>query len=71
MIYWISYSKIMPGTPEGMISGLLEDVFTDSVKAEKTFKDLKLTPEYFRKELWVKEPGGRKRMIKYEKYNGT
>ena len=68
MIYVLTYSKLMPGTPEGFISDLFEDAFTDSVQAEKAFKNLVLTPEYFRKELWVREPGGRRRLLKEEKY---
>lgn len=68
MIYILTYSKLMPGTTEGAISDLFEDAFTDSVQAERAFKNLVLTPEFFRKELWVKEPGGRRRLLKEEKY---
>ena len=68
MIYILTYSKLMPGTPEGCISDLFEDAFTDSVRAEKAFNNLVLTKEFFRKELWVKEPGGRRRLLKEEKY---
>ena len=71
MIYILTYSMLMPGTPTGYISDLFEDAFTDVVKAERAFKTLQLNKEYFRKELWVKEPGGRRKLLKEERYNGT
>ena len=70
MMYWISLSKIVPGSPQGFESGFLEDLFSDIKQAEKSFNNLQLTREYFRKELWVKEPSGRKKLIKEEKYKG-
>lgn len=71
MIYILTYSMLMPGTPTGYISDLFEDAFTDVVKAERAFKTLQLNKEYFRKELWVKEPGGRRKLLKEERYSGT
>lgn len=71
MIYILTYSMLMPGTPTGYVSDLFEDAFTDIVKAEREFKTLRLTKEYFRKELWVKEPGGRRKLLKEERYSGT
>ena len=68
MIYVLTYSKIMPGEITGSISDLFENAFTDIIRAEKAFKDLVLTPEYFRKELWVIEPGGKRKMLKEERY---
>lgn len=70
MIYILTYSMLMPGTPTGYIADLFEDAFTDVVKAERSFKALALSNEYFRKELWVKEPGGRRRLLKEERYIG-
>lgn len=70
MIYILTYSMLMPGTSTGYVSDLFEDAFTDIVKAEKAFKTLELSIEYFRKELWVKEPGGRRRLLKEERYSG-
>ena len=71
MIYILTYSMLMPGTPTGYVSDLFEDAFTDVVKAERAFKTLQLNKEYFRKELWVKEPGGRRKLLKEERYSGT
>lgn len=71
MIYAITLSKIIPGSPQGFESGFLEDWTTDAVQAEKIFNNIQLSEEYFRKELWGREAGGRKKMIKSEKYNGT
>lgn len=71
MIYILTYSMLMPGTSTGYVSDLFEDAFTDIVKAEKAFKALNLSREYFRKELWVKEPGGRRKLLKEERYSGT
>ncbi len=71
MIYILTYSMLMPGTSTGYVSDLFEDAFTDILKAEKAFKELALSREYFRKELWVKEPGGRRKLLKEERYSGT
>lgn len=71
MIYILTYSMLMPGTSTGYVSDLFEDAFTDIVKAEKAFKALNLSREYFRKELWVKEPGGRRKLLKEERYSGA
>lgn len=69
MIYVILYSMIMPGTPTGQISSIFENAFTDKTRAMKAFEDLKLDERYFRKELWLIEPGGRRSMIGHEKFN--
>lgn len=71
MIYILTLTTLAPGTPTGSISMLFEDAFTDAVQAEKAFRELALSREYFRKELWVKEPGGRRRLLKGEKFNGN
>jgi len=71
MIYILTYSMLMPGTSTGYVSDLFEDAFTDIVKAEKAYKELALSREYFRKELWVKEPGGRRKLLKEERYSGS
>lgn len=68
MIYVITYSKIAPGEPDGNISDLFENAFTDRVRAHKAFDDLELTSEYFRKELWVIEPGGKRKLLKEKKF---
>ena len=71
MIYVLTYTMICPGTALGQISGLFENAFTDVVRAEKAFKDMKLTREYFRKELWVIEPGGKRKLLKEDKFVGA
>lgn len=71
MIYILVYSKVMPGTVEGSISDLWEDAWTDRIAAERGFKALQLNSEYYRKELWMKEPGGRRTLIMEERYNGA
>ena len=68
MIYILVYSKVVPGEPSGSISDLWENAWTDRVAAEKGFNALQLTPVYFRKELWVKEPGGRRYLLMEERY---
>lgn len=70
MIYIITYSMIMPGTPQGYVSDLFENAFTDSVQASRSFESLQLTKEFFRKELWVKEPGGGRKLLKEERFDG-
>jgi hypothetical protein len=67
-VYILVYSKIVPGTAEGSISLLLEDATTDINEAEKIFKEAPLTQEYFRKELWVRDPSGRRRLLKEQRY---
>lgn len=68
MIYILTYTMVMPGAPTGMISDLFEDAFTDRVQAERRFKNLILSREYIRKELWVREPGGRRTLLMEERY---
>jgi hypothetical protein len=38
--------------------------------AERAFNKMQLTKEYFRKELWIKEPGGRRKLLMEERYAG-
>ena len=71
MIYILTLTKVCPGEPTGYISDLWEDCWTDRVAAERAFKKLELTKEYYRKELWVKEPGGRRKLLMEERYSGT
>ena len=68
MIYILTYSMLMPGTPTGYVSDLFEDAYTDRDKAEKAFGNLVLTPEYFRKELWIKESNGKRSLLKEERF---
>ena len=67
MIYYILCTAIMPGTPLGQISDLLEDVFIDREKAESYFDDLVLDEKTICKELWVKESSGKRKLIKTER----
>ena len=69
MIYVLTYTMICPGTALGQISGLFENAFTDLMRAEKAFNDMNLNHEYFRKELWVIEPGGKRKLLKEKKFN--
>ena len=71
MIYVLTLTKICPGEPTGYISDLWEDCWTDRIAAERAFKKMELGPVYFRKELWIKEPGGRRKLLMEERYNGT
>lgn len=71
MIYILLISKLCPGETIGYISGLWEDCWTDRTAAERGFKKMQLSNEYFRKELWVKEPDGRRQLLMEEKYSGT
>ena len=71
MIYVIVYSMIMPGTPTGQVSSIFENAFTDRTKAMKAFDDLVLNERYFRKELWLIEPGGKRSMIGHEKFQAA
>ena len=71
MIYILTLTKVCPGEPTGYISDLWEDAWTDRTAAERAFKKLELGPVYFRKELWVKEPGGRRKLLMEERYSGT
>ena len=68
MIYIITLSKVSPGEPTGAISDLFENAFTDIRRAETTFDELELTSEYFRKELWLIEPGGKRKLLKEKKF---
>ncbi len=68
VIYVLTYAMICPGTALGQISGLFENAFTDIKRAEKEFDNLELTGEYFRKELWVIEPGGKRKLLKHDKF---
>ncbi len=70
MLYVLTYSKIMPGTPEGYVSDLLEDWFDNSRDAEKRFNNMPLSPEYFRKEIWVKDASGARKLLKEERFSG-
>ena len=71
MIYILTLTKVCPGESTGYISDLWEDCWTDRTAAERAFKKLELTKVYFRKELWVKEPGGRRKLLMEERYSGT
>lgn len=67
-IYIITISKINPGSPEGAVAGLWEDATDELSEAEMIFTNLVLTQEYFRKELWVKDPTGKRRLLKEERF---
>ena len=67
-IYVITCTKISPGESVGYIGDLLENASTDISVAEELFKNLVLNKEYFRKELWVIEPGGRRKLLKEERF---
>lgn len=71
--YAITLTKIAPGEPTGQISDLLEDWgFNDRQSAERRFRNVELSREYIRKELWVKDTDTKiKKVIKEERYSGT
>ena len=68
--YAITLTKIVPGEPTGQISDLLEDWGFKSLKdANKRFYEIKLSPIYFRKELWSKDTDTKvRKLIKEERY---
>ncbi len=70
-IYVITYTMIMPGTPEGCVSDLFEFASTDLNKAEKFFKDLVLTQTYIRKEMWLIRADGRRTLMKEERWKNA
>ena len=67
-VYAVTCSKLMPGTTEGYMSDLFEFASADISKAEKHFDSLVLTPEYFRKEIWMCNDNGRRKLIKEKRY---
>ena len=71
MIYVLTYCKIMPGTPMGYISDLLENASIDLNKAERMFNSMPMDKEYFRKEIWaINEIDGRRKLMKEQRFNG-
>ena len=69
MIYVCTYSKTSPGEPSGIVNDLLENAAETLVNAEKQFRGMILTREYFRKELWGFDANGRRKLIKEECYH--
>ena len=68
-IYILTRSKIAPVEPTGFICDLLEDAFANAEDAEKAYDALPLNQLYFQKELWLKEPSGKRKLIKGDHYN--
>ena len=68
MIYVLTYSKLLPADPSGEINGLFEYAFSNLATAEKYFKSMKLTKEYFRKEMWAIDNSGQRKLIKEERF---
>jgi len=68
--YVITLTKISPGEPTGQISDLLEDWgFKTSEDAIRRFNGIILTPEYIRKELWVKDTDTKiRKILREERY---
>lgn len=68
--YAITLTKISPGEPTGQISDLLEDWgFKTSEDAIRRFNGIILTPEYIRKELWVKDTDTKiRKILREERY---
>ena len=71
MIYILTLTKVCPGEPTGYISDLWEDCWTDRIDVEKACKKRGLTEVYYRKVLWIKEPGGRRMLLMEERYSGS
>lgn len=67
-VYILTLSKICPGEPTGFIGDLFEDAFTNQKEAEQSFNGLALSSLYFRKELWLREKNGRRKLLKEERY---
>ena len=70
MVYVLTYSMIMPGTPKGYISDLFENAYTEMGKAERAFNSMLLNREYFRKEHWVIESNGLRKLLKEKRFDG-
>ena len=70
IIYILTYSMLAPGTPAGHINDLFENAFTDMESAERAFNGLVLTREYFRKEMWIKDTNGTRKLLKEKRFNG-
>ena len=70
MVYVLTYSMIMPGTPNGYIGDLFENAYSDMSKAERAFNSMMLNKEYFRKELWVIESNGLRKLMKEKRFDG-
>lgn len=68
-IYILLYTKLAPETKDGHTSGLWEDVTDDRSEAEELFRNLPLNNEYYRKELWLKEPNGTRSLLMEEKFD--
>ena len=68
-IYILLYTKLAPETKEGRTSGLWEDATDDRTEAEELFRNLPLNHEYYRKELWLKEPNGTRSLLMEEKFD--
>lgn len=67
-IYILTLCKIMPGEPTGHIGDLLHDVFLNIKDAEEAYDAIALNALYFKKELWVKNPEGKRKLIKGDYY---
>lgn len=69
MVYVLTYSKIVPGSQTGYMGDLLEDWFDNARDADKKFNNMPLSPEYFRKEMWVKDSAGSRKLLKEERFH--
>lgn len=70
MVYVLTYSMLMPGTPTGYVSDLFENAYTEMSKAEKAYNNMMLSREYFRKELWLIESNGLRKLLKEKRFDG-
>ena len=70
MVYVLTYSMLMPGIPTGYVSDLFENAYTEMSKAEKAYNNMMLSREYFRKELWLIESNGLRKLLKEKRFDG-
>lgn len=67
-IYLILYSRIARDEPCGCIGGLYFGWAPNREAANRIFQECELTAECFRKEIWVDDGRGYRRLLYSEKY---
>lgn len=70
MIYVILYSTVISRKPTRTIGGLYHGLSNSLEGAKKTFDNLVLTPECFRKEIWADDGNGYRRLVMEKRYEG-
>lgn len=71
MMYIILYTITDPFNPGHKIGGMYHGWAHDYTSAQKIFKDLVLTADCFRKEIWQYDGKGYRRLLIQEEYKGA